>query len=242
MKKKLFGVFLILALLLASLSVTAQAAATGGEKEWTVTFTAAGKVESNFKSSQFQDDLEGMEPGDELPVKIKLDNQYKDAVEWYMMNTIIESLEDANKDVTSGGAYTYQLTYKDSSGKDREVYNSKRVGGEDTPVGYPVGLHGVKDALKNYFYLETMPSGKNGTVTLLVKLDGDSQGIRYQNTKGALQMRFAAQLPQSRMIVRVGDDTNRTPYYVALGASGAILLALAIIGTKRRKEKGGTQQ
>ena len=55
-------------------------------------------------------------------------------------------------------------------------------------------------------------------------------------------MRFAAQLPQSRMIVRVGDDTNRTPYYVALGASGAILLALAIIGTKRRKEKGGTQQ
>ena len=135
--------------------------------------------------------------------------------------------------------------YKASNGKTRELYNSNKVGGQlpdDAPEDTPEGLHGVNDALAEYFFLESMPSKKSGTVTLTVKMEGNSQGNRYQDTDGWLRMRFAAMPTESRTIVKVGDDTNRMPYYVAMGVSGAALLALAIVGTRRRKGKEGTDK
>ena len=240
MKKRLFSVILLLALI-ASLSAPVFADHLTGDPTWTVTFTTAAKIESSFKTSEIQDAVSTLQPGDDITVSITLRNKYKESVDWYMMNSIIKSMED---DATaSGGAYSYVLEYRGSNGAVRELYNSEKVGGQlaanDTTT--PEGLHEVNDALKDYFYLEAMPTNGTGVVTLTVALEGETQGNRYQDTLADLRMRFAAEITPTRTVVKTGDETNNMPYYLGMTGSGVIVLLLAIDGVVRRKKKGGNQ-
>ena len=216
MKKRLFSVILLLALI-ASLSAPVFADHLTGDPSWTVTFTTAAKIESSFKTSEIQDAVSTLQPGDDITVTITLRNKYKESVDWYMMNSIIKSM--------------------------RELYNSEKVGGQlaadDTTT--PEGLHEVNDALKDYFYLEAMPTNGTGVVTLTVALEGETQGNRYQDTLADLRMRFAAEITPTRTVVKTGDETNNMPYYLGMTGSGVIVLLLAIDGVVRRKKKGGNQ-
>ena len=56
------------------------------------------------------------------------------------------------------------------------------------------GLHEATDALKDWFYLDTLESGQNGVLTLHIMLDGETQGNDYQDTLAELKMRFAIEL------------------------------------------------
>lgn len=236
MKKNIFAFALILALLL-SLSSAVFADHLKGSDNWTVTFTTAGKINSNFTTGAIQDAVSTLQPGDDITISIKLKNQYKDPVNWYMMNTIIKSLEDGTS--AAGGAYSYVLTYTAATGKTTELYNSDHVGGELGSSKAPEGLHSVDEALKEYFFLEAMPRGDQGEVTLTVALDGETQGNSYQNTLADLRMRFAAELSTGKTVVKTGDETKLTPYYAAMVVSGVVFLALAIDGLlqKRRNRR-----
>ena len=90
---------------------------------------------------------------------------------------------------------------------------------------------------RNYFFLESMKAKSSGTLTLVVALDGESQGNSYQSTFGELKMKFAAEITPTRTVVKTGDETNTLPYFIGLGISGIALLWLAVDGRKRRKSK-----
>ena len=79
------------------------------------------------------------------------------------------------------------------------MFDSDTVGGEydsvdDMLTHMGEGLHSATNALKDYFYLDTIHNGEGGYITLEVALDGETQGNDYQDTLADLQMNFAVEL------------------------------------------------
>lgn len=246
MKKKLCSLFLIL-LLTAGSVLTVHAEDYIGGKGWYVRFVG-DKMESNFKSSDITDAISSIQPGDSISISISLENNDTSATDWYMTNTVLQSLEDSQK-VAEGSAYTYILTYKNSKGQEETLYNSQNVGGE-TVTRAGEGLHAATDSLKDYFFLEKLESKAKASVSLKVALDGETHGNTYQNTIAKLQMNFAVDRlgdgsgsrRESNEIYRVGNDvrTGDTSQillwsFLAL-LSGIAFMGLAIVSHKR---KGG---
>ena len=209
-----------------------------GQPDWTVKFTTADKLESNFKSSDIVDFLKELQPGDDATFTIRLVNDSKKTINWYFLNQILQSLEDSQASA-AGGAYSYLLVYQPSDGAAVTIYDSKTVGGE-LKESEPEGLHGVDSALKDYIALGTMKPGKAGVVTLTVSLDGETQGNGYQNTMADLRMRFAVEIVPDHKIIKTGDESIKlAPYYIVMAASGLLFLVLAIDGLRQRKKQGG---
>ena len=151
--------------------------------------------------------------------------------------------------------------------KGTVLYDSETVGGEDAKKGE--GLHQATDALNQYLYLDRLSKGDVASVHLAVKLDGETQGNDYQDTLASLQMSFAADpvtvttvtkkgedkvvnktvtrtvTAPSKNVVRspkTGDTTQILAVCAVALASGVILLILAVILIKKRKEEKGEGQ
>ena len=242
MKKRILSMLLVLAMIL-SLSAAVWAESYTGGSSWSVTLNAKGKFESNLPA--IGSEISTMQPGDDLTLTVKLNNKNKDSADWYIQNSIIKSLEEDA--ATSGGAYSYKLSYVTSTGNSRVLYDSELLGGEldnnapDEVKEYK-GLKEVNLALGNkednrFIYLESMASGGTGTVTLWVKLEGESQGNAYKGANAQLMLRFAAELTQTKVIVKTGDETNVMPYVLGMGVSGVLILLLAVDGVVQRKKK-----
>ncbi|MBQ3802679.1 MAG: hypothetical protein IJK03_05825 [Oscillospiraceae bacterium] len=235
MKKKLFAM-LLMALLMITLTATAFAETIPGASGWYVEFNSKQKMESNFSSGDIADALSNVQPGDETTVTVTVRNTSGVTVDWYMLNNIIQTLEESNG--AKNGGYTYILTYSPSSGSALELYNSNKVGGGGQ-AGYtnPTddGLKEIEDALKDYMFLERMDSGNSGVVTLYVALDGESQDNSYQNAEADLQLRFAVEVvPTEDVVVQTGDvPVKLSPMYIGMGVSGLAVLLLAIDGAVR---------
>lgn len=185
------------ALCLAVPSLPVHAETYYGDDGWKVVFTSDKKMESTFNTKDINDVVSGMQPGDNVIITLDLKNENK-ATDWYMKNEVLYSLEDrsANKE-TGGGAYTYRLVYTDKDGKDDILFDSDTVGGEgaaDITSRMGEGLKGATNALKNYFYLDTLKKGENGKIRLEVALDGETQGNDYQKTLADLEMNFAVEM------------------------------------------------
>ena len=188
-------------------------------KVWQVTFTEDGSLESNFDSGTIDSLLKELQPGDDITISVDVKNEYEKDAEWYMKNEVIKSLETG---AARGGGYTYELSYTGASGSSNELFSSRRVGGETAPGGY----EGLKEATRNltdYFYLDTIATGKSGVVELKVGLDGETQGNDYQTKMADLTMRFAVEVPGTR-IVRTGDNSNYLPLWIGMIAGGLVLL------------------
>ena len=237
MKKKVLAL-LLMALLMLTLTATAFAETAEGADGWYVEFNSSQKMVSNFT---FVDALSDVQPGDEAIVTVAVKNTSGVTVDWYMLNNIIQTLEESRG--ASNGGYTYVLTYKTSSGSTQELYNSNKVGGGGTDYSgthdytnpTEQGLKEIKDALKDYMFLERMDSGKSGVVTLYVALDGESQDNSYQNAEADLQLRFAVEVvPTEDVVVQTGDvPVKLSPMYIGMGVSGVAVLLLAIDGAVR---------
>ena len=248
MGKKIWTLFLLVGLL-ASVSITAQAKTSHGKSNWSVVFTKDKKMETNFKTSDLDEVIYGLQPGDNVIIKLKLKNQNKSATDWYMTNKVLYSLEDrSSNSATGGGAYTYKLTYKGPDGKTDTLFDSDTVGGEgESKAGE--GLKQATNGLTDYFYLDTLKSGKSGEVTLEVALDGDTQGNDYQDTLADLQMNFAVELNNTGSgepsddngrrppVVRTGDDLTLTPFIITACVSGLLLLLFAFYSQKQREKE-----
>lgn len=237
MRKKILSLVLLLCLL-TSMSVPVYAETIHGDSSWGVTFTADSKMQSSFKTADLNDVIQNMQPGDTAVLTLSLQNKNTAATEWYMTNKILSSLEDSSS-AASGGAYTYILTYKNVKGESKTLYSSDTVGGDNAVGGE--GLHEVSDALKDYFYLDTLKTGESASIELMVTLDGETQGNAYQNTLADLSMNFAVQLAeaaQSATPVKTGDDSEMIPYFISAGVCGALLLGLGFYSLSvRRKDK-----
>ena len=243
----------------------AYAETFSSDTPWNVTFTQNNKMVSNFKTSDMDDILYGLQPGDTAQFTISLANENSTTTNWYMTNKVLYSLEDRSSDTaTSGGGYTYKLVYTDQSNTENVLFDSSTVGGE-TVSAAGEGLHEATSALQDYFMLDTLKKGQEGKIDLTVSLDGETQGNDYQDTLADLQMNFAVELNEdtapnttgttpnssstpstsgtpstssttTSTVVRTGDDTNMIPYYIIAGVSGLLLLFLGIYGVKNRKK------
>lgn len=192
--KKRFKILLPAILGMALLSgMTSQAEDLHGDLDWKVEFNEQKEMNSNFSDGSFEDILSYMQPGDSARFQITVQNEYATATDWYMTNEVLRSLEDTST-VAQGGAYSYLLTYTNAAGELKTLYNSSKVGGENYLENLQ-GLHEATDALKNYFFLDTLASGEHGVVQLYVLLDGETQGNDYQDTLAQLKMNFAVELP-----------------------------------------------
>ncbi len=185
-------------------------AADDDRTEWTVTFSgtteADGHWSYDFTPDQMAKVFSEIQPGDDIFLTVHIKNQFgKDgqALNWYMTNQVLKTLEETFKDApdggTNGGAYTYILTYIAPNGAVEEIYNSDTVGGEyqsdrEIVSGEDEGLKEATDSLEDYFYLDTLTKGEEASVTLEIALEGESQGNAYQDTLAQLQMNFAVEL------------------------------------------------
>ena len=211
------------------------------ETDWKVTFTGKEMV-SNFTTEDIQDNVKGMEPGDELNINIALENTSKGEADWWMENKVVKSLEDNS--AGKGGAYTYELVYTNSKGENVTIFSSDTVGGEDTAAG--VGLHEPGEVLKDYFYLETMGANTSSSLSLHIVLDGETQTNSYQDALGELTMNFAVEVPKTtkkpndpEVIVdkkqtivylpNTGDRSNLPLYAGAFGCSVLLFIIAAVI-------------
>lgn len=243
MKKKITGLLLMLGMF-GSLAVTAHADTMYGASGWQVSFTPEKTMASNFGTADMTEAIGGLQPGDSIVLTMNLKNEAAESTDWYMTNKVLYSLEDRSANTgTRGGAYTYTLIYTDKGGTDNVLFDSDTVGGSNAEVE---GLHGATQALQDFFYLDTLVQGESGKITLIIALDGETQGNDYQNTLADLQMNFAVELtPDDSTIIRTrvvktGDETNLTPYFIAMGVSGVLLLLLGFYG--RRENKKGKKE
>ena len=251
MRKMIWKLCLFIGIL-ASVNITAYAETSHGKSDWSVVFTKDKKMEANFKTSDLDEVIYGLQPGDNVIITLKLKNENTSATDWYMTNKVLYSLEDRSKNTaTSGGAYTYKLTYKGPDGKTDTLFDSSTVGGEGASKAGE-GLKQATNGLKDYFYLDTLKTGENGEITLEVALDGDTQGNDYQNTLADLQMNFAVELsntgsntPSSESggggrrnpIVKTGDDLTLTPFIITACVTGILLLIFAVYSQRQREKE-----
>ena len=71
-----------------------------------------------------------------------------------------------------------------------------------------------------------------------MKLDGETQGNGYQDTLADLNMRFAVEIVPSKDVIKTGDETEILPYVIAAAVSGALLMVIAVVRVKSRKQRG----
>ena len=256
MKRKIAGTFLLAGLVM-SMAVPVHAETYSGDPNWGVTFTGDNKMESNFSLSDINDLASGMQPGDNTVITLKVRNDNGTAVDWYMRNEVLSSLEDGSQKNAKGGAYTYRLVYTDKSGTPTELYNSDTVGGDagtnnEEIVNRMGGLRSATSSLKEFFYLDTLSNGEGGYITLEVALDGETLVNNYQNTYAKLQMDFATELvsgggsttpgnPESlrpdRNAVKTGDETEIMRYIILMFGSGLLLLIGGMLLLSGRQEE-----
>ena len=130
MKRKLFHL-LLPGVLLASMTMNVCAETSYGGSDWRVTFTDEKKMESSFKTSDINDTIYGIQPGDNAIVELSLKNENETPTDWYMTNKVLYSLEDRSANSgASGGAYTYRLVYTDKDNNESVLFDSDTVGGD----------------------------------------------------------------------------------------------------------------
>ena len=271
MRKQRALPYLLSSLVAFSFAIPAQAETYYGDENWKVAFTSEDKMESSFSTADINDVIGGMQPGDNVIITLNLKNENRTTTDWYMRNEVLYSLEDrsTNKE-TSGGAYSYRLVYTDKDGEVNTLFDSDTVGGEsadDTINRMGEGLKSATNALKDYFYLDTLAKGAGGVVTLEVALDGETQGNHYQDTLADLQMDFAVELrdtprggggggggtpdtpgtpntpdtPGSTTsrtgVVRTGDDNQIVLFSVISGVTGLLLLLYCIYNLRAYRKR-----
>lgn len=250
--RKLLIALTAAACLLLALPAAAFAEPYEGGGGWSVTFTADKQMQSTFDSTSYADTLRGLQPGDDVTLKVSLVNSYGSTTDWYMTNEILSSLEDTAGTSASGGAYSYRLAYTGPDGSERVFFDSDTVGGDSAGSGTG-GLNEVSSALADYFYLGAIGSGQSGTVTLRIALDGETQGNGYMSTLADLKMNFAVETPdeattpppttpqnpstsKSSNAPKTGDGVDMMPL-VAIAAGSLALVVLAAVALRRRKDE-----
>ncbi len=228
---KRLGLSILTALvLLLSLTVTAVAAEPDNNEDLGSLEYNGTKLIASSDFADLNDYLSGMEPGDSVLFTVTLKNSGTEDADFWMKNDAIQSFEDNKK--ASGGAYTYILSYN-----GEELYNNETVGGDVADdLAKRGGLHEATEALKEFFFLDTLKSGDSAKVTLFVALDGPTQGNSYQDELSKINLTFGVE----NHTVKTGDQTKTLPFYIALAASG-IALAVVLVVLVIRKRKGGEQ-
>ena len=242
MKKTVYSFLALLIILITVAAVTAYAEDDPLEDvfSWTATYNGT-TIETTFKQNELTDRLSSMLPGDVMTFNVSIANGSTVATRWYMKNWVKKTLE--YETIAAWGGYRYQLYYTKGSNVT-ELYDSD-IGGQDQLItqnqGSKEGLEEATLNLDEWFFLDTLNAGETGgTVTLIVSLDGETQGNVYQNTAAEIALQFAVERKTgNRTAVKTGDENNLTPYYILMIVTGLIFLYLALDAYTDRLYKKG---
>ena len=225
MKKIIVSLLLVTLLLIGSVA-TAYGESYNGPDGLYVTYDGKA-LTSNLNLADILDELQ---PGDDITIKVTLNNNADGETDWWMKNDVIKTFEESTE--ASGGAYTYVLSYN-----GEELYNNQNLGG-DAVVNDKVGLEKADGSLEDFFFLEMLTKGQTREVVLKVALDGETQGNAYMDTIANLDLVFAVEPRATKeVIVKTGDTTVILPY-IAMGLAGLVLLiAVLVLGRKKAKEQ-----
>ncbi len=248
---KLFA--LVAAFGMMTVSVSAKDYVDGDT--WSAEFNGS-QLTDNFNAdtthSVMDSMFSGMQPGDSAEVTVNLKNTSKNPADFYMKNEVLNSFEKSSE--TSGGAYSYDLTYVPAAGATRSIYSSDTVGGEDKTDPALAGMKEATDALADYIFLESVPAGKSAKLVLKVTMDGESQMNNYEDTQANLYIKFAVEVPPTNTpkpdekviyekndrviyLPNTGDDSNLPLYGGIFGVS--LLLVLYAVYRLRKTSKEG---
>ena len=188
---------------------------------------------SDYSAGDVAAAINDIQPGDTMTLKVVVTNSSDKDISVWMSNSILQSLEDNG--TATDGAYTYRLT---SDRQEEAIYDSM-VGGSDTTGG--VGLYQTDNALEEFFYLTDLAAGDSTTVTLVISLDGNTQGNTYQEATATIALEFAVEEAATTNpptpTPHTGDEFPLLPVCLVTGISGLVLLALAL--GRMRRAKGG---
>ena len=198
MKKKHLNIVLALAVSFVGLvGLSIDAKAETEKVEWKVTYTGLS-FESTYEADKAT--LSNAMPGDTINFTVDYVNGTGESADFYMSADVLKTLEDNNK--ATGGAYTYKITSTTTA--NPTVFDSETIGG-DASADSVVGLAQVDEGEGAYFSLGTVASGKSGTVTISIDLDGNSQNNSYMSALAQLNIKFGAE-PVSE------KEENKTEY------------------------------
>lgn len=227
--KKMIGLLTTFVLLL-SLTVTAFAA--DHTADWTVEYNGSELV-STFNEGKVKETLNKMLPGESATLTVTLKNSGSKKTDFWMSNEVLKNFEDSSK---AGGAYTYKLTYNETV-----LYDDDTVGGDNPHADGAFGLKEATEALKDFFYLDTLSPGQTGTVVLTIKLDGPTLRNAYQGTVADINLNFAVEeQAENKTIIKTGDTSNALPFFIGAGIAGVAIIVLAVIRV-RKNRKGGAK-
>ena len=240
MKKKNF----IIAFLMAMTIVLAAPYAVFAE-EYSVDDAACSfdgsEISSNFESSDLATYLSHLEPGDKLDYQVTYTNNSGKTTEWYMLNDVLETLEES-KDAAENGGYTYVLKNIGPDGTETTYFDNSEVGGE-TKTGGLEGLHQATNATRDYFFIQQLAPGQSGKTSLHVELDGETQVNDYWDTKGVVRLSYAVEIVEpGQRIIQDGAARTGDPFDLMKGLLVMILALiiglLAILGRRKDRKDG----
>lgn len=201
-------------------------------------------------TTDIQDQIRGIEPGDSVTIKLDYTNKAKRATDWYMENEVLDTLEATASNPMNGG-YTYTLKNIGPDGKETVIFDSDQVGGGANGAGD--GLDQATTATQadndqDYFFIQTLEPGETGHTELYVALDGESQINTYQEKNAEIEFRYAVEERENdvihepgediiKKIVKTGDETKWiAPAAVFIGA--IVLLVLALVSRRKDRKDG----
>lgn len=219
------------------------------------------QMQESFSSKEIADAVTNLQPGDEVTFTVEYKNAYSESTDWYMENSIAQTLEKATaKKAVEGtgeaekGGYTYELIQHDKSGNENVIFSNAEVGGDEGTVQdlknrkkELTGLEPSTNALDDWFYIDTLKKNESGSVVLHVAFDGETEVNDYMDTDGELNVRFAVELTPkgttTTKAVKTGDQ-NDLLMWAAIGlVAGLLMLVLAFLSKKRDEKtasgKGG---
>ena len=221
----------------------------------TYTFDGSKIVaEDSMDISQVLDEL--IEPGDTVSVTLDYVNGYDEVTEWYMENTVLDTLETLN---TMQAGYTYKLTNVGPDGTTTTLFDTKEqeVGGGTNDAG--TGLEQATNAAaaddkngakQDYFFIQELQPGEAGKTVLEVGLDGETHINSYEEKDGQVEISYAVELGEGEDTivyehvpgkgVKTGDTTQLIESVCAF--AGALLcLIIGILSARKDRRKDGDE-
>lgn len=226
----------VFAAIAAALLVMGQAFPALAADDTTITLDSTAK---QFVTVEKDLDFQNMEPGEERTATIVLSNDSAASMSFYISGKMIKNIADAGT-TNKWAVYELKLT-KDSAatpffdgviGSDE---NSKLEGNEN-------GLSYLADDT----LLATLAKGESSTITISLKLDGDSANNAYENQEGKILLTVSASVPTEnnpgtitktnvirKLITAKTGDGTPIGLYVTVAAAALILIIVMLVFRRR---------
>ncbi len=171
----------------------------------------------------------GMAPGESRDLTLTLTNSDKQNVDFFMSAEILNNIAEQGD---QNAVYDFNIS------KNGQVFFSTVIGGSSQDKqNISIGAEYLTE--NNNILLDTMAPGQTDTITISLKLDGDSTDDTYQDKEGKVQFVFSAGAPVANdggtLINRIvktvtrGSSNNASSPDTGVNAGAMLMVALLLV-------------